>query len=103
MSTVATVLTFARAQSQSDSNGLTDTNGLIFANEALVDFRRRLISAGIDASQVQEAYRDSTAGTGTYLYPGGMFFLKTIELNYANTNEQDFKTATQVDVANLIQ
>lgn len=101
MATLANVLSFSRAQSQTDSNGLTDANGLIFANEALVDFRRLLIQAGVDASQLQEAYRDGTVNVGTYLYPTDMFWLKTIELNYSNTTGQDYKVATQVDVANI--
>lgn len=101
MATLTNVLSFARAQVQTDSNGLTDATGLIFANEALVDFRRRLIAAGVDASQLQEAYRDGTPGTGTYLYPTDMFWLKAIELNYANTAQQDYKQATQLDVSNI--
>lgn len=101
MSTVSTVLTFARTQVQSDSNGLTDTNGLIFANEALLDFRRRLIAGGIDAAQTQEAYRSATANQGTYLYPTDMFWLKAIEVNFTDANPQNYITATQVDVSNL--
>jgi hypothetical protein len=101
MSTLANILTFSRAQSQSDSNGLTDTNGIIYANEALVDFHRRLTAGGIDASQTQEAYTDGAAGTGTYLYPGDLLFLKAIEANFVNTNARDYKRATQVDVSNL--
>lgn len=101
MATLANVLAYARAQAQTDSNGLTDATGIIFANEALVDFRRQLIAAGVDASQLQEAYRDGVANTGTYLYPTDMFWLKEIELNYANTNAADYKTATQVDVSNI--
>lgn len=101
MATVNNVLAYARAQAQTDSNGLTDDNGIIYANEALLDFRRRLINSGIDASSVQEAYRSGTAGVGTYLYPDDMFFLKAIELNYSNTNAQDYVMAQQVDVSNI--
>lgn len=101
MPTLADALTYSRTQAQTDSNGLTNASGIIFANEALLDFRRRLISAGVDASQLQEAYRDATAGTGTYLYPTDMFWLKAIELNYANSTGSDYITATQVDVANI--
>lgn len=100
MATISTVGAFSRAQVQTDSNGLTDTNLVIFANEALLDFRRRLIDAGVDASQLQEAYMSFTANTGTYLYPTDMFWLKTIELNYVNTNDQDYKQAQQVDISN---
>lgn len=101
MSTISNVLTFARAQAQTDSNGLTDTNGITFANEALVDFHRKLVDKGVDASQVQEAYTDGTANTGTYLYPTDMLFLKAVELNYADTNAQNYRLATQVDVSNI--
>jgi hypothetical protein len=101
MATLATVLAFSRAQSQTDSNGLTNANGIIFANEALVDFRRRLQSAGIDASQTQESYTSIVANQGTYLYPTDMFRLKTIELNFTDQNVSNYLPATQVDVANL--
>jgi len=98
---LSTILAFARAQAQTDSNGLTDANGIIFANEGLEDFHRKLVTAGVDASQLQETYRDGTANTGTYLYPTDMIFLKAIELNYGDTSAQNYKVASQVDVANL--
>lgn len=101
MATLGTVLSFSRAQAQTDSNGLTDANGIIFANEALVDFHRRLVDKGVDASQLQEAYTSGTANQGTYLYPTDMLFLKAIEVNYANTNAADYVQAEQVDVANI--
>ena len=59
--TLSNVLAFARAQAQTDVNGLTDANGIIFANEALQDFHRRLVGAGVDASQIQESYTDGVA------------------------------------------
>lgn len=102
---LSTVLAFARAQAQTDSNGLTDANGIIFANEGLQDFHRRLVSRGVDASQVQESYTNGSvpaAGNGsTFLYPTNMLFLKAIELNYVNTNAQDYRQVGQVDVSNL--
>lgn len=105
MATLSQVLTFARAQSQSDSNGLTDANGIIFANARLVDFHRNLIDNGVDASQLQEAYCDAvipTAGNGTTLaYPADCLALKAIEVNYSNTNAQDYVQAEQVDVSNI--
>lgn len=99
--TLSDILSFARTQAKTDSNGLTNASGIIFANEALSDFHRRLIARGVDASQLQEAYRDGAVNTGTYLYPTDMFFLKTIELNYTDTNPQNYKKASQVDVSNL--
>lgn len=105
MATLDTVLTFSRAAAQTDSNGLTDAKGLVFANEALLDYRRRLISAGVDASQLQESYMTATvptAGNGsTFLYPTDMFWLKTIEINYTDTNPNHYLLATQIDVSNI--
>ena len=101
MSTLSTVLAFARAQAQTDNNGLTDAKGIIFANEALLDFHREMIAHGTDASQIQEAYTDGTANQGTYLYPTDMFFLKAIEVNYADTVASNYITAQQIDVSNL--
>lgn len=98
---LSTILEFARAQVQTDSNGLSDVNGIIYANEALQDFHRRLVASGVDASQLQESYRDGTSGTGTYLYPTDMMFLKTIEVNYSDTNPSNYVLAQQVDVSNL--
>lgn len=99
--TLATILSFARLQALTDSNGLTDANGIIWANEALQDFHRRLITAGVDASQIQESYTSGTVGTGTYLYPTDMIFLKAIELNYSDTQPANYKTAEQVDISNI--
>ena len=101
MATVSDTLSFARTQAQTDSVGLTDARGLIFANEAMADFRRRLQVAGLDASQTQESYRDGTVDTGTYLFPTDMFWLKTISLNYSDTDLSNYKVATQVDASNL--
>ena len=101
MAVVSDILSFSRTQAKTDSNGLTNANGLIFVNEAQADFHRKLINKGIDASQLQEAYRDGAVDVGTYLYPTDMFFLKSIELNYTDTNAQNYKRASQVDVSNL--
>ncbi len=101
MSTLQSILTFSRAQAQTDSNGLTDTLGIVFANEALLDFRRRLIAAGVDAAQIQEAYRDMDAGVGTYLYPTDMWWLKAIEVNFQGSAEESAVRAEQADVSNL--
>ena len=101
MATVNDVLSFSRAQAQTNSDGLSNTNGLIFINEALYDFHRRLIAHGVDASQLQESYRDGTANQGTYLYPTNMIFLKAIEVNYTDTTVNNYLVANQVDVSNI--
>lgn len=98
---VSDVLSFARVQAQTDSNGLTDAKGIVLANEANSDFHRRLVAGGVDASQLQEAYMSGTANQGTYLYPTDMLFLKAIEVNFTDTQESNYVTAQQVDVSNL--
>lgn len=105
MSTLANILTYSRTQCQTDSNGLTDTDGIIFANEALVDFTRRLLDKNIDALGLQEAYRDGsipTAGNGsTFLYPTDMMFLKAIEVNFSDTSASNYVVAQQIDHSNI--
>lgn len=105
MATLSNAINYARAQAQTDSNGLTDANGIIFGNEALLDYHRKFIAAGVDASQLQEAYANGvvpTAGNGsTIAYPTDMFWLKAIEVNYQDTNAQNYQLATQVDVSNI--
>lgn len=101
MSTVLDAINYARANSNSDSNGISDANGLIWANSALLDIRREYIKYGVDAAQIQEAYRDTLSGQGTYVYPSDMFFLKSLELNYKNTSQQDYVTANQIDISDL--
>lgn len=98
--TLNTVLTFARTQVQTDSNGLSDATGIVFANEAILDFTSQLIDSGIDAAQVQESYASFTANTGTYSFPSDMWRLKTIELNYRDTTQQNYVIAQQLDIAN---
>lgn len=101
--TVASILAFARAQVQTDSNGLSDANGIIFANEALQDFHRRLVDKNVDASQLTEASITGVANVGVYSYPSNpsILSLKTMELNYADTIAANYKIASQVDVSNL--
>lgn len=105
MAVVSDVLAFARLQAQTDSNGLSDADGIIYANEALMDFHRKLLFKGIDALGLQEAYRDASVpaeGNGsTFLYPTDALFLKTIEVNFNNTNPSDYIRAEQVDHSNL--
>lgn len=101
MAVLSDVGSYARTQAQTDSNGLSNANLIIFANEALLDFHRQLITHGVDASQLQESYRNGTADTGTYLYPTNMFFLKAIECNFTDTTSTNYITAQQVDVSNL--
>lgn len=106
MAILSDVLTFARTQAQTDLNGLTDTNGVIFANEALSDFHRQLVRHGVDASQVQETFIPTVtapaAGIGsTFSYPLDCLALKTIAINYTDTTPSNYKIADQIDVSNI--
>lgn len=106
MATLSDVLTFARAQAQTDTNGLTNANGIIFANSRLVDFHRQLVAKGVDASQLQEAYVPTVtppaSGNGsTFTYPTNCLALKTIEVNFTDTSAANYIRAEQVDVSNL--
>lgn len=103
--TVETVLTYSRQKVQTDINGLPDANGILFLNEALIDFRAELISRGVDAAQTQESYVPSVTvptppNGSTFAYPPDMFFLKTIEVNFINTAQSSYVQAQQVEVSN---
>lgn len=105
MATVANAITYARQKSQTDSNGISDTNGLAWANNGLIDITRDLIVRGVDAAQTQESYQTLTApaagATSTFLWPTDMFALKTIEADYTGVGGQNYIQAKKLDVANL--
>jgi hypothetical protein len=101
MATVATVGTYSRAQAQTDSNGLSDTNLLIWINEALLDSRRQMIKRGIDAAQVREFTQTLSSGTGTFVWPSNLFFLKSFTANYQDNSAGGFIKVDQVDVSNI--
>lgn len=61
-----------------------------------------MLDRGLDAAQTQEAYRDlSTNNPNTYLWPADMYALKTIEVNWQDSNAQNYLQATPLDVANI--
>lgn len=104
MATVSTAITYARQKLLTDSNGVSDTNGLAWANNGLLDITRDLIARGIDAAQVQESSQTITAASttpGRFLWPTDMFALKTIEVDFTGTGGQNFIQASKLDVANL--
>ena len=57
----------------------------------------------MDAGTVEEFVQEGTVGTGIYTYTANpsILFLKTIELNYANTTTEGYVKANQLDVANI--
>lgn len=104
MATVADAITYARQKAQTDSNGISDTTGVAWANNGLLDITRDLIARGIDAAQTQESYATlspSDAQPGRFAWPADMFALKTIEVDFTNTGGQNYIQAEKLDVANL--
>lgn len=104
MATVATLITAARQKAQTDSNGISDTNGIAWAADGLIDSTRDLIARGIDAAQTQESYATlspSDAQPGRFAWPSDMFALKTIEVDFTNTGGQNYVQAEKLDVSNL--
>ncbi len=104
MSTVADAITYARQKGQTDSNGISDTIGLSWANSGLIDITREYIKRNIDASQIAESSA-TIASTdnppGRFAWPGDMFMLKTISVNYQDSNPLNFRQMSKVDVSNL--
>lgn len=104
MATVSSAITYARQKAKTDSNGISDTNGLAWANNGLIDITRDLIARGIDAAQTQESYATlspSDSQPGRFSWPSDMFALKTIEVDFSNTGGQNYIQAAKLDVANL--
>lgn len=104
MAQVSDAIAYARQKSQGDSNSISDTNGLAWANSGLLDITRELIKRNIDASQTAESYTTSLASDnppGQFAWPPTMWMLKTISVNYQDNNQQNFLQATKLDVSNL--
>lgn len=99
---VLSAITYAQQLAQTDSNGISSVLGLAFYADALQAMTRDLVNRGIDAAQTQESYRDiSTNSPNTYLWPPDMFMLKTIEVNFIDQSDDNYKQAQPVDVANI--
>lgn len=101
MATVNDVLIYARNLAQTDSNGLTDTVGLTFCNDAQQNIVREMLDRDIDAAQTQESYTSLSAGQGSYAWPTDMYSLKTIELDYTGVGGQNYVQAGTMDVSNI--
>src|ERR1700679_37186 len=102
MSLVSDCLTYVRNNLvQSDSNGLTDTNGLAYYNDIFQNITQSMFERDINAAQIAYFQTNITANQGQYAWPANMFSLKTIEVNYQDTTQQNYRQPSKVDVANL--
>lgn len=102
MALVSDVITYARQLAQTDINGLTDTVGLAFTNDALQNITREMLNRNIDAAQTQESYTNLTTNNpNTYAWPPDMFSLKTIEINYQDQTQQNYLQVTELEVSNI--
>lgn len=104
MATVLNAITYARQKAQTDSNGISDTNGLAWANNGLLDITRDLINRGVDAAQTQESYttiNPSDVPPGRFAWPSDMWALKTIEVDFTGAGGQNYFQAKKLDVSNL--
>lgn len=102
MSLVSDVLTYSRYLLQTDNSGLSDTNGLVFLNDALQDETREMINRGVNAAQTQESYTSITTNNpNTYLWPSNLYMLKAIEVDFTGSGGQNYMQAFPVDVSNI--
>lgn len=99
---VLSAVQYAQQLAQTDSNGIGSVAGLAFYNDALQTMTRDLVNRDIDAAQTQESYTNLTTNNpNTYLWPSNMFALKTIEVNFQDSIQQNYLQATPIDVANI--
>ena len=99
---VLSAIQFAQQLCQTDSNGIGSVLGISLYNDARMEWTRDMLNKNMDAAQTQEAYRDLTVDSpNTYLWPEDMFSLKTIEVNWQDTQEQNYYQAVPFDVANI--
>lgn len=99
---VLAAIQYTQQLAQTDSNGIGSVLGLALYNDARNEWTRDMLNKNMDAAQTQEAYRDvSTSSPNTYLFPSDMYALKTIEVNWQDTNQQNYLQATAMDVANI--
>lgn len=104
MALVSDAITYARQKASTDSNGISDINGLAWANSGLLDICREYIKRNIDAVQIAEASATISATDnppGRFAWPADMFMLKTISANYTDSSALNFIQAGKVEVSNL--
>lgn len=99
---VLSAIVYSQQLAQTDVNGISSVLGLALYNDAKNEMHRDLLARNLDAVGTQEAFRDLTANSpATFLWPSDMFSLKTIEVNWGDTSQQNYLQATPMDVANI--
>jgi hypothetical protein len=91
-----------------DSNGLPDSDGIIFGNDAQTQIQMMFIKRR-RSFFLQEATRDITSteiiggsAPGKFLFPSDMWFLESIQYNSVDTtNPSLYKPCRQINAANL--
>lgn len=102
--TVADVITYARTLAQTDSNGISDASGLLFASDAKQNIARALLERNVDAMGTDESYATlspSDNPAGGFAWPTDMYAAKTVEVDYTGSGGQNFLQAQPVELANL--
>jgi hypothetical protein len=98
---ILSAITYARQLSQTDSNGLSDSLGLAFANDATNDFIRELTERNVNAGNLTfSPVSVLTAGATQFSWPANLYSLKTLEVNYLDNNQQNYLQPQNVEIAN---
>lgn len=98
---ILSAITYARQLSGTDSYGISDSLGLAFANDAQNDVIRELTDRHINAAKLTfPAASVLTAGTTRFTWPSDLYSLKTIEVNYTDSNQQNYIQAENVEISN---
>ena len=112
MNQVSDVLAHTRKLAKQDSNGITDADGISFANDALLELHGQLIERKKDLF-LQESTRNVTANEivggsspGKFLFPSDIFLLKSIEYNPVDLSapsQDNYIPVSQYDAGNMPQ
>lgn len=99
---VLSAIQYTQQLAQTDTLNIGSVLGLSLYNDALQTMTRDMLNRGLDAAQTREAYADlSTNSPNTYAWPSDMYMLKTIEVNWQDTTQQNYIQAQAMDVANI--
>lgn len=104
MAVISAAITYARQKAQTDINGISDANGLAWANDALLDTTRIMFERDLNAAQTKEAFATISPGDdppGQFAWPSDMYALKTVEINTNGSSQTNYLQAQPVELANI--